>query len=158
MKPLFSRLDGRTPGRRGARGDLDVRAPHQGPPLSSGVVDPHLARCAECRVRYDAFASWMEEIRSDAQSGRRRAVRARAPRCAAGHRCRRLEAVERPARVIAFPKFAGGSASRSAPVRRWIAAAAAAGFIVGVGLGQMMDLRHNCERLPGHADDAAAAC
>jgi hypothetical protein len=59
---------------------------------------------------------------------------------------RRLEAAERPARVIAFPKFPAGSTGKSAPVRRWIAAAAAAGLLVGLGLGQIMDLRRLGDR------------
>ncbi len=55
---------------------------------------------------------------------------------------RRLEAAERPARVIAFPRFAQPLTSRTSHASRWIAAAAAAGLIVGVGVGQLMDLRH----------------
>ncbi|MEO6212669.1 MAG: hypothetical protein ABIP65_03480, partial [Vicinamibacterales bacterium] len=54
---------------------------------------------------------------------------------------RRIEASERPARVIAFPKVAAAEFSRPTSVRPWIAAAAA-GLIVGLGLGQMMDFRH----------------
>jgi hypothetical protein len=56
---------------------------------------------------------------------------------------RRLEAAERPARVIAFPRFTQPLTSRSSNVSRWVAAAAAAGLIVGVGLGQFMDFRHS---------------
>jgi hypothetical protein len=54
---------------------------------------------------------------------------------------RRLEALERPARVIAFPKYAQPvSTTRSGP-QRWIAAAAAAGLIVGLGAGELLDIR-----------------
>jgi hypothetical protein len=59
---------------------------------------------------------------------------------------RRLEAAERPARVIAFPRFAQPLTSRTSHASRWIAAAAAAGLIVGVGVGQLMDLRHSLSR------------
>jgi hypothetical protein len=61
---------------------------------------------------------------------------------------RRIEAAERPARVIAFPKFAQPLTSRSSSASRWIAAAAAAGLIVGVGVGQLMDLGHTLNRRP----------
>jgi hypothetical protein len=54
---------------------------------------------------------------------------------------RRLEAAERPARVIPFPAGPAGG-TRPSPVRRGIAAAAAASFVAGVGLGAMLDLRH----------------
>ncbi len=105
------------------------------------TADPHLAECAECHVRFDAFASWMAEIRADARLEADEALPAE--RLAAQHAVilRRIEASERPARVIAFPKFPAGSAARATPVRRWIAAAAVAGLLAGVGLGQLMDFR-----------------
>jgi len=61
---------------------------------------------------------------------------------------RRLEAAERPARVIAFPRFTQPLTSRTSHASRWIAAAAAAGLIVGVGVGQLMDLRHSLSPQP----------
>jgi hypothetical protein len=103
---------------------------------------PHLLGCAACRGRFTAFSSWLEDLRADA------AAQADAvfppDRLAAQHAqiLRRIEAADRPARVIAFPKFSQPLSSRSSHASRWIAAAAAAGLIVGVGLGQMMDLRH----------------
>lgn len=103
--------------------------------------DAHLAACAECRVRFDAFASWMDEVRSEARLEADEAFPAERLAAQQALIFRRLEASERPARVIAFPKYPVGGAERSAPVWRWITAAAAAGLIVGVGLGQLMDLR-----------------
>jgi hypothetical protein len=104
---------------------------------------PHLQACAGCRSRFASFASWMTELRVDAASE----VDELFPpeRLASQHAqiFRRLEASERPARVIAFPKFAQPLTSRSSSGSRWIAAAAAAGLIVGVGVGQMMDIRHS---------------
>ena len=145
MKPIFSRFGGRH------LDDATLAAiwtstAAAGVRVSTDEGDPHLASCAECRVRFDAFASWMEEIRSDA---RLEVDEVFTPERLAAQQAviaRRLEAAERPARVIAFPKFPAGSTSRSAPVRRWIAAAAAAGLLVGVGLGQLMDLRHLGDR------------
>ena len=141
MKPLFNRLAGRH------LDDASLAAiwtsmTAAGASVTAGASDPHLASCGECRVRYDAFASWMEEIRTDA---RLEADEIFTPERLAAQQAviaRRLEAAERPARVIAFPKFSSSTTGRSAPVRRWIAAAAAAGLLVGLGLGQIMDLRH----------------
>jgi hypothetical protein len=145
MKPIFNRLTGRH------LDDATLAAiwtstTAAGATVPAGAVDPHLASCGECRVRYDAFTSWMEELRTDA---RLEADEIFTPDRLAGQQAvisRRLEAAERPARVIAFPKFPAGSAGKSAPVRRWIAAAAAAGLLVGLGLGQIMDLRHLGDR------------
>ena len=55
---------------------------------------------------------------------------------------RRLETLERPARVLAFPKAARAVISGHSHVRRWVTVAAAASLIItGFGLGQMMPLR-----------------
>src|SRR5262249_60324021 len=53
----------------------------------------------------------------------------------------RLEAVDRPARVLAFPKAARAVISGHSHVRRWVTVAAAACLIAGFGLGQVFPLR-----------------
>ena len=104
---------------------------------------PHLQACAGCRSRFASFASWLTDLREDAACQ----VDELFPteRLAAQHAqiFRRLETAERPARVIAFPKFSQPLTSGSSHGSRWIAAAAAAGLIVGVGVGQMMDIRRS---------------
>jgi hypothetical protein len=89
---------------------------------------------------------WLETLRLDARTDADDSFPAE--RLAAQHAqiFRRLEAAERPARVIAFPRFAQPLTSRTSHASRWIAAAAAAGLIVGVGVGQLMDLRHSLSR------------
>jgi hypothetical protein len=103
---------------------------------------PHLEVCAACRSRFSGFTSWLEELRTDANAEAEEAFPA--DRLAAQHAqiFRRLEAAGRPARVIKFPRFARPLASSTSPMRRWVATAAAAGLIVGLGLGQLMDFRH----------------
>ena len=54
---------------------------------------------------------------------------------------RRLEALERPARVIAFPRFARPVTSTQGHAQRWVAAAAAAGLVIGLAAGQVVDVR-----------------
>jgi hypothetical protein len=104
---------------------------------------PHLTTCASCRVRFAEFSSWLENMRVDAVTEADDYFSAERLATQQAQIFRRLEAAERPARVIAFPRFAQPLSSRSSNASRWIAAAADAGLIVGVGVGQLMDLRHS---------------
>jgi hypothetical protein len=108
----------------------------------SEASHPHLAGCAPCRARMDAFVEWMEAIRTEDIAEADEAFPAERLAAQQAHIFRRLEAAERPARVIAFPTFTRPMSSGASHIRRWVAAGAAAGLIVGVGLGQLMDLRH----------------
>ena len=103
---------------------------------------PHLESCPACRARFAELSAWLQNVRVDATTEADEHFSAE--RLASQHALifRRLEAAERPARVIAFPRFAQPLTSRTSHASRWIAAAAAAGLIVGVGVGQLMDLRH----------------
>lgn len=101
---------------------------------------PHLRDCAECRLRFASFSSWMEDVRAEAQADADEALSPERLAAQQAQIFRRLEAAERPARVIAFPKHSPAYV-RQFPVRRWIATAAAAGLITGVGLGQMWNFR-----------------
>ncbi|HJR60227.1 MAG TPA: hypothetical protein VJ813_12530 [Vicinamibacterales bacterium] len=104
------------------------------------AANAHLQVCAECRLRFTSFSNWMDDLRLDALADADDALSPERLAAQQAHIFRRLEAAERPARVIAFPKLPA-AAMRPSPVRRWIAAAAAAGLITGIGLGQMLDLR-----------------
>jgi hypothetical protein len=104
---------------------------------------PHLRTCAACRTRFAEFSAWLENMRVDAVTEADEHFSAERLATQQSQIFRRLEAAERPARVIAFPRFAQPLTSRSSGASRWIAAAAAAGLIVGVGVGQLMDLRHS---------------
>ena len=102
---------------------------------------PHLRGCAECRLRFASFSSWLQELRVGAVAEAEAMLPAERLAAQQAQILRRLEAAERPARVIAFPKVAV-EPQRPLSGRRWIAGAAAAGLIVGLGLGQWLDLRH----------------
>jgi hypothetical protein len=104
---------------------------------------PHFDTCTACRTRFADFSAWLETMRLDARAEANEVFSPE--RLAAQHAqvFRRLEAADRPARVIRFPRFAHPLTSRSSNASRWIAAAAAAGLIVGVGVGNLVDLRHS---------------
>lgn len=88
-----------------------------------------------------AFNEWADALRDEAFAEADEIFTPERLAAQHAHIVRRLEAAERPARVIAFPRFAQPIASRQSSVRRWIPVAAAAGLIVGLGVGQFMDLR-----------------
>jgi len=111
--------------------------------IGAQMSHPHLESCATCRGRFADLSTWLEIARIDARAEADENFSSE--RLASQHALifRRLEAAERPARVIAFPRFTQPLTSRTSNASRWIAAAAAAGLIVGVGVGQLMDLRHS---------------
>lgn len=118
--------------------ELWTNALAEGAPVAA---HPHLRDCAECRLRCASFGTWLQQLRSEAVAEADEAIPAERLAAQQAVILRRLEAAERPARVIAFPKYPL-EAPRPASGRRWIAGAAAAGLIAGLGLGQMVDLRH----------------
>jgi hypothetical protein len=108
---------------------------------------PHLETCAACRDRAVRFDAWLTGIADDmvleadqVMGGERLGVQQ-------AQIARRLEALDRPARVIAFPKAARAVISGHSHVRRWVTVAAAASLIAGgFGLGQVMPLRRELRR------------
>lgn len=104
---------------------------------------PHLLECAQCRAGMDAFGTWMEGLQLDAVTEADEAFPAGRLAAQHAHIFRRIEAAEHPVRVIAFPTFSRPMAPGTSHVRRWITAAAAAGLIVGVAVGQLTNLRHS---------------
>lgn len=113
---------------------LDVPAT----PLSN-EARMHLRQCAECRERYTSLNSWLDAVRSDARAMADEAFPPEKLAAQQAQIARRLEAADRPARVIRFPRFTTAVAAHHGGRQRWIAAAAAAGLIVGIGLGRMVD-------------------
>jgi anti-sigma factor RsiW len=101
----------------------------------------HLQACPECARRYEDVVLQIDALRDE---GRREADAAFTPARLESQRLQildRLEHAGHPARVIPFP--ARGSQQLSiftgTQVRRWIAAAAAAGMILGLTLGRMIE-------------------
>jgi hypothetical protein len=107
---------------------------------------PHLASCAECRARFAAFDEWLDDLRLEARAEADEMLSSE--RLAAQHSAifRRLEAMERPARVIAFPKNTRPVITPHRTTHRWIATAAAAGLVIGIATGQIIDLKKALDR------------
>lgn len=101
----------------------------------------HLETCSSCRSRYAALESWLGEIATIARAEADEAFPADRLAMQQHHIMRRLEALDRPARVILFPKHTHAMSGERTGARRWIAAAAAAGLVVGIAAGQLLDLR-----------------
>jgi hypothetical protein len=121
---------------------------------TSQETHPHLGACADCRARFAAFDGWLlgvgETLRVEADE----AFPAERLAVQQAQIARRLEALERPARVIAFPKAARAVISGNSHVRRWVTVAAAASLIAGFGLGQVMPLRTVLEKQQAAAPNA----
>lgn len=99
----------------------------------------HLAHCPACDARYQGLKA--------AFDGAREAALAEADAaCTAGrleHQreriMRRIEALQAGPRVLPFPAAQSGQAASPPRVlRRWVAAAAVAGLLVGLGAGRMV--------------------
>ena len=115
-------------------------AARQGEPVDPRVAE-HLADCEACAGRYADLMNLMDEMRSDATDDSDAAFTPERLRAQQQQIARRIEHIGRAARVISFPKSAGGDhaihAAFVAPHRRprWVAAAVAAGVCAGVALG-----------------------
>ena len=107
---------------------------------------PHLTSCAECRHRYDRFTAWLDGIRDEAHGEAEDAFPPERLAAQQTHIFRRLEALERPARVIAFPRGSRPAVQTHRVAQRWIATAAAAGLVVGLAAGQILDLGRALQR------------
>jgi hypothetical protein len=102
-------------------------------------AERHLQSCADCRARFATFSTWLETVRTDARMDADEGFGTDRLAAQQSQIMRRLESLEHPARVIAFPRFAQPVSTHHTPRHRWVAAAAAAGLIVGVGLGQVLE-------------------
>lgn len=107
------------------------------------MIDPplaeHLAECGDCATRYGALASFMKDLRDEADVETDAVFPADRLEAQRDQIARRLEQLGHAARVIAFPARASDVAGPMAPparaASRWVAAAAVAGLFVGLVLG-----------------------
>lgn len=107
--------------------------------VAGGNRPPHLDRCELCAERADAIGRWMDEVQHDAVESADAVFTQEHLAAQQSQILRRLEQLDNPARVIAFP--AAGRADRESGGRRvaasWVGIAAAAGLVIGVVGGQV---------------------
>jgi anti-sigma factor RsiW len=106
------------------------------------AVDPpaaeHLADCGDCGARYAELARVMDGVRAEADAETDEVFTPERLRAQQQQIARRIEHVGRAARVISFPgRFVSRhmTATAARGVTRWAYASAAAGLVIGVGLG-----------------------
>jgi hypothetical protein len=120
------------------------------------TLDPraaeHLADCAGCRTRYADLASFMGELRAEGDADIDAIFSPEDLRAQQQRIANRIEHLSHAARVISFPAHqaagqSGVAARVSSAAPRWIAAAAVAGLIVGVGVGSFFQEGARVSRL-----------
>ncbi len=121
--------------------------------LLSGDQPDHLRACEECRQRAQELRHWLDDMRAVATDAADAAFPPEKLALQQAQILRRLEQLDAPARVIAFPAHAV-EAPRSAGGRRvapaWVGVAAAAGLVLGIVGSQLS------ARLASSADGAPA--
>ena len=111
-----------------------------GEPIEPPAAE-HLTDCAECGARYADLRRFMDGLRTEADTELDEIFPPERMRAQQQQIARRIELLGHHARVISFPglrpsekgQLAPGSGSHAAP--RWIGAAAAAGLVIGIGVG-----------------------
>ncbi len=101
----------------------------------------HLQTCGRCEHRFSTLTTLLEALPEMADAGFEDIFtpqRLQAQRARIGHRLAQLVGTVEPARVLAFPF--SGQPLKQLDVRagRWLAAAAAAGLLLGVTAGQLI--------------------
>lgn len=107
--------------------------------IAGGQRPPHLDRCDLCAERAVAIGRWMDEVQLDAAEAADAVFTTEQLATQQSQILRRLEQLDNPARVIAFP--AASRTGREAGGRRvaasWVGVAAAAGLVIGIVGGQV---------------------
>jgi hypothetical protein len=118
----------------------------------TGNRPAHLDQCELCLDRTVELTRWLDEVRHIAVAEADAAFPPERLAAQQAQILRRLEQLDRPARLIAFPNARPAQHDVAAGTHwhRWVVAAAAAGLIVGV----LTD--HVTMRLADHAQQAAA--
>ena len=112
-------------------------AEHCGEQLEPPAAE-HLTDCAECRARYGDLRRFMDALRTEADSELDEIFPPERQRAQQQQIARRVEYLGHQACVISFPGRQPGQPAPSASSRvahHWLGVAAAAGLVIGVGLG-----------------------
>jgi hypothetical protein len=130
-----------------------------GEPIDPPIAE-HLADCASCGARYAELTAFMDGLRRDGEVEADAIFTPERLRLQQQQIVRRMALIGRPARVLSFPgrivrRTIDASSSRTAP--RWIAAAAAAGLLVGVAVGASFQWRSQQQARQSFLADAGRA-
>jgi hypothetical protein len=101
----------------------------------------HLGACSECSSRYHQISAILNELRESARSGADVVFTSERLERQRSRILHRVEALSAAPVVIPFPvppSHEVRPATRSHAMTRWIAAAAAAGLLLGIGVGRHM--------------------
>src|SRR5262249_6018901 len=114
-------------------------AEERGQPIDPPVAE-HLADCEDCDERYDRLAQFMKTLRVEADAETDAIFTSEHLVAQRQQIARRIGAYGRSPRVISFPGVHGATPTArlrrpSRGVLHWIYAAAAAGVVLGIGLG-----------------------
>jgi hypothetical protein len=99
----------------------------------------HLAHCPACEARYQAMRSVFDETRDAAVADAEAACSPDRMERQRDRILRRIDALQSGPRVLPFPAATqhGHAAAQPRVMRRWVAAAAVAGLLVGLGAGRL---------------------
>jgi hypothetical protein len=107
--------------------------------IAGGQRPLHLDRCDLCAERAVGIGRWMDEVQLDATDVADAVFTTEQLAAQQSQILRRLEQLDNPARVIAFPS--ASRSGRDAGGRRvsasWVGVAAAAGLVIGIVGGQL---------------------
>jgi hypothetical protein len=110
--------------------------------LDAGDEAPlhHLAHCPACEARYESLRAAFDDAREAAVADAEAACTADRMDRQRERILRRIDTMQSGPKVLPFP--AAGQTGHAAPqprvLRRWVAAAAAAGLLVGLATGRMV--------------------
>ncbi len=121
------------------------------------AVRQHLHGCEACTWRYTELTAPLQRLREDAASEADEVFTASRLEAQRADIRRRLEDGSRAARVVPFPSARPATRLVHRSIIRWVAAAAAAGLIVGVSAGRLFDLRGVRQPAPAPVASAARA-
>ncbi|HAK55590.1 MAG: hypothetical protein QF463_04730 [Vicinamibacterales bacterium] len=110
----------------------------------------HLARCGHCQRRRDELVALLADVQTVARGDADAALtpqRLASQRQRITHRIAALVGSAAPARILRFPARLR-SVPRSLGQHRWLPAAMAAGLVVGVFAGRMLDFTQGDEARP----------
>lgn len=111
---------------------------------SANATLAHLAACGVCARRFEQITADLETLRHEAAAEADQAFDSDRLLRQRDHILKRIEHAGQPARVIDFPLRSLGMVVEHGTQRlmlRWIAAAAVAGLLVGLGAGLLVDRR-----------------